>query len=128
MKSSTTIHKKSPTLISRADLTAGRINLDDLVIDKIDPIHPGEVLQHDVLEPLGITAYRLAKDIKVPVNRITAIIAGKRAVTAETAMRLARYLGMSDEFWLNLQSQYDLDVARGTLERIISKEVKPRAA
>lgn len=123
-KSSTTTRK----IISRADVDAGRISLDDITIGKMAPIHPGEILKHEVLEPSGITAYRLAKDIKVPVNRITAILAGKRAVTAETALRLARYLGTSELFWLNLQSDYDLAIARAEIGKVVRREVTPRAA
>lgn len=128
-KSSTTPHKTGTRkIISRADVDAGKINLDDIVIGKMAPIHPGEVLKHEVLEASGITAYRLAKEIKVPVNRITGILAGKRAITAETALRLARYLGTSELFWLNLQSDYDLAIARAEVGKVIRREVTPRAA
>ncbi|MEZ5647969.1 MAG: HigA family addiction module antitoxin [Alphaproteobacteria bacterium] len=121
--------KKGEGLITREDLLAGKIKLDDIVTGKkIPPIHPGQILLHDVIEPLGITPYRLAKDLSVPLTRITNIIAGNRSITAETAFRLSRYLGTSAEFWLGLQSQYELDVVRDKLGKIVTKEVTPRAA
>ena len=76
------------------------------------PVHPGEILKHEFLDDLGITPYRLARDIGVPPNRITGIINGTRAITAETALRLARYLNVSAELWMNLQTDYDLELAR----------------
>jgi addiction module HigA family antidote len=77
---------------------------------KLLAIHPGEVLFHDFLEEMGLTQYRLAKDIDVPARRINEIVHGKRAITADTALRLGHYFGNSPRFWLNLQNQYDLDV------------------
>ena len=74
----------------------------------LPPVHPGEVLAEDFLEPLGLTQYRLAKDTSVPARRINEIVKGERAVSADTALRLARYFGTSDLFWLNLQARYDL--------------------
>lgn len=76
-----------------------------------DPIHPGEILLEEFLNPLGITQYRLAQSISVPARRINEIVHGKRAISPDTALRLARALGTSDRFWMNLQSRYDLDVA-----------------
>ncbi|CAN5796006.1 HigA family addiction module antitoxin [soil metagenome] len=90
---------------------------------KLEPIHPGEVLLHDFLEPLGLSQYRLAHDISVPPRRINEIVHGTRSVTADTALRLARYLGTSDRFWLNLQARYDLDVERDRLGDRLKKEV-----
>ena len=78
----------------------------------MSPIHPGEVLLADFLEPLGVTQHRLAVSIGVPPRRINEIVHGKRGVSADTALRLARYFGTSDRFWLNLQSRYDLEVER----------------
>ncbi len=91
------------------------------------PVHPGEVLLEDFLEPMGISQYRLAKDITVPPRRINEIVHGKRSVTADTALRLARYFGTSDRFWLNLQTSYDLDVQRDKLGDRLETEVLPRA-
>lgn len=79
--------------------------------DKMAPIHPGEVLMEDFIEGLGITQHRLAVSIGVPPRRINEIVHGKRAITADTALRLAKYFGTSAQFWLNLQTQYDLDMA-----------------
>ncbi len=76
---------------------------------KLPPVHPGEVLLEEFLNPLEISQYRLSKDIAVPPRRINEIVQGKRAVTADTALRLARYFGTSEKFWLNLQAQYDLE-------------------
>ena len=88
------------------------------------PLHPGEVLREDFLKPMGITAYRLAKDINVPVNRITGIVNEDRAISADTALRLGRYFGTSAKVWTGLQSDYDLEVAavqsRAALKRIES--------
>ena len=91
------------------------------------PVHPGEVLHEDVLVPLGLSANKLARALHVPANRISAIVAGRRAMTADTALRLSRFLGTSPEFWLGLQAEYDLDVARLAAQRI-AREVQPRAS
>ncbi len=91
---------------------------------KLTPIHPGEILAADFLEPLGISQYRLAHDISVPPRRINEIVHGARAITADTALRLARYFGTSDRFWLNLQSRYDLEVERDHLGARLAKEVR----
>ena len=91
---------------------------------KLAPIHPGEVLLQDFLEPLEVSQYRLAHDISVPPRRINEIVHGKRAVTADTALRLARYFGTSERFWLNLQARYDLEVQRDLLGGRLKKEVQ----
>jgi len=91
---------------------------------RLQPIHPGEILREEFLDPMGITQYRLAKDITVDPRRINAIIQGKRAITADTALRLSRYFGTSERFWLNLQAQYDLEVERDELGPRLEKEVK----
>ena len=87
------------------------------------PIHPGEVLQEDFLQPLGVTQYRLAKDISVPARRINEIVHGNRSITADTALRLARYFGTSDRFWLNLQARHDLEIERERLGDRLEEEV-----
>ena len=87
------------------------------------PIHPGEVLLEEYLSPLGLSQYRLAKDISVPPRRINEIVHGKRSITADTALRLSRYLGTSERFWLNLQTRYDLEVEKSRLEGRLAKEV-----
>jgi len=93
----------------------------------LPPVHPGEVLLEEFLEPLGLSQYRLAKDISVPPRRINEIVHGTRAVTADTALRLSRYFGTSDRFWLNLQTAYDLDVERDRLGDRLKAEVLQRA-
>ena len=93
----------------------------------LPPVHPGEILLEEFLEPMGISQYRLAKDISVPARRINEIVHGKRAVTADTALRLSRYFGTSDRFWLNLQTSYDLDVQRDRLGDRLEEEVLTRA-
>jgi addiction module HigA family antidote len=90
---------------------------------KLPPVHPGEVLLEEFLEPMGISQYRLAKDISVPPRRINEIVHGNRSVTADTALRLARYFGNSERFWLNLQTGYDLDVERDRLGDRLESEV-----
>jgi addiction module HigA family antidote len=87
-------------------------------------ITPGEILEKEFLEPMGITQYRLAKDIAVPPRRINEIIKGERAITADTALRLGRYFQMSPQFWLNLQSHYDLELTQDRLGGRLTKEVK----
>lgn len=96
-----------------------------MMMDRLPPIHPGEVLSEDFMRPLGLSQYRVAKDIGVPQLRISQIIRGKRAVTADTAMRLARYFGTSAEVWLRLQARYDLEVAEAAAGGRIDQEVKP---
>ncbi|HEX3673889.1 MAG TPA: HigA family addiction module antitoxin [Rhizomicrobium sp.] len=95
---------------------------------KIAPIHPGEILLRDFLEPMEISQYRLAKAVTVPARRINEIVLGKRAISADTALRLGRFFGMESEFWLNLQSRYDLEVAKDALAGRLNKEVQPLAA
>ncbi|MBA7671053.1 Antitoxin HigA [subsurface metagenome] len=90
---------------------------------KLRPIHPGEILMEEFLEPMGISQYRLAKDISVPPRRINEIVHGKRSITADTALRLGRFFGMSPQFWLNLQTRYDLEVAEDLLENRLDGEV-----
>lgn len=87
----------------------------------IKPTHPGEILREEFLKPMGISAYRLAKDIGVPVNRITAITQEKRAVSSETALLLSRYFGLSDALWSNLQSHYDMECAKDALKSKLKK-------
>jgi addiction module HigA family antidote len=94
---------------------------------KIAPIHPGEILLEEFLDPLGISQYRLAKDITVPARRINEVVHGKRAITADTALRLSRYFGTSERFWLNLQSRFDLEAEKDRLGERLEKEVLRRA-
>ena len=87
------------------------------------PIHPGEILLEDFLEPMGISQYRLAKDISVPPRRINEIVHGKRSITADTALRLGRFFHMSPQFWLNLQTRYDLEMTEDSLAGRLDGEV-----
>jgi len=89
------------------------------------PIHPGEILLKEFLKPLGISQYRLAKDIAVAPRRINEIVHGRRAITADTALRLGRFFSMEAQFWLNLQSHYDMEVAMDILQDRLEKEVQP---
>ena len=88
------------------------------------PIHPGEILQEEFLKPMEISQYRLAKDISVPARRINEIVQGKRAITANTALRLGRYFGISPQFWINLQSHYDLEIEKERLTNLLEREVR----
>ena len=90
---------------------------------KLDPIHPGEILLLEFLEPLKLSQYRLSKDISVPPRRINEIVHGKRGITADTALRLARYFGTTEAFWMNLQARYDLEVQRDELGSSLESEV-----
>lgn len=94
---------------------------------KLAPVHPGEILLKEFLDPMGISQYRLAKDISVPPRRINEIVHGSRSITADTALRLARYFGISERFWLNLQARYDLEVEKDRLGNRLDREVLKRA-
>ncbi len=90
---------------------------------KLPPIHPGEILMEEFLKPMGISQYRLAKDINVSARRINEIVQGKRAITPDTALRLSRYFEMSERFWINLQVRYDLEVEKDRLKDRLDEEV-----
>jgi antitoxin HigA-1 len=92
------------------------------------PIHPGEILLTEFLQPIGVSPYRLAKDISVPVKRVVQIVHGSRAISANTALRLGRFFKMEAEFWLNLQNHYDIEVAMEALEARLDKEAHPFSA
>ena len=115
--------------IRRQDVDSGKVDFSPVATGRrMAPLHPGKILRDEFLEPMGLTAYRLAKEIKVPLTRIAAILAGKRSISAETALRLSRYFGQSESFWLSLQLAHDLDVARARHGRAIKREIAPRAA
>lgn len=90
----------------------------------LKPIHPGEILLEEFLKPLKISQYRLAKDISVPARRINEIVLGKRSISADTALRLSKYFGLSDPYWLKIQIQFDLDVEKIRLQNRLETEVK----
>jgi addiction module HigA family antidote len=93
-------------------------------MERLSPVHPGEVLLEDFMKPLGLSQYRVAKDIGVPALRISQIVRGQRSITADTALRLARYFGTSAAVWLRLQARYDLEIAETKMAKRINREVK----
>jgi addiction module HigA family antidote len=93
---------------------------------KLSPIHPGEILVEEFMKPLGLNAHKLALALRVPANRIQAIVSGERGISGDTALRLARYFGVSPEFWMNLQASYEIRVAKKELQGRIEREVQPR--
>jgi antitoxin HigA-1 len=92
------------------------------------PVHPGVILKTDLLDPYGMSISQLARELHVPVTRLSQIIGGKRGISPDTSLRLARYFGFTPEYWLNMQSQYDLEKIRRQSMRQIEKEIKPREA
>jgi addiction module HigA family antidote len=94
---------------------------------KIAPVHPGEILSEEFLDPMEITQYRLAKDINVPARRINEIVHGKRRISADTALRLSKYFGTSERFWMNLQTRYDLEIEKDRLGSRLDDEVRKLA-
>lgn len=115
--------------IMREDLEAGRVDLSDVAAEgMIGPVHPGELLKEDVLEPLGLDTRQFAEDINIPFSYAEGIIQGRQAITVETALRLERYLGTTAEFWLGFQAQYDLETAEQAKQKQIKVEIVPMAA
>jgi len=98
--------------------------MNDQTEERLPPVHPGEVLLEDFMKPLGLSQYRVAQDVGVPALRISQIVRGRRAITADTAMRLGRYFGTSPDVWLRLQARYDLEVAERQYGDRIAREVK----
>ena len=96
-----------------------------MVTKRLRPVHPGDILRHDFMEPLKLTAYRVAKDLGVSAPTVNEIVRRRKSVTAEMALRLARYFGTSAQLWLNLQTQYDLEVARQKAGKKIDKTIQP---
>jgi addiction module HigA family antidote len=94
-----------------------------MIKQKLPPIHPGEILMEEFLKPMGISQYKLAKDISVPARRINEIIQGKRSITPDTALRLSRYFGLSERFWINLQARYALELEKDKLKNRLDEEV-----
>ena len=95
---------------------------------KLPPIHPGEILMEEFLKPMGISQYKLAKDVSVSARRINEIIQGKRSITPDTALRLSRYFGLSERFWINLQARYDLELEKDRLKGRLDEEVHAYAS
>ena len=115
--------------IQRKDVDRRTIDFSDVASGRrLPPVHPGEILREEFLTPMALSVYRLAKAIKVSRPRLNDIVIGRRAVTTDTALRLGRYFGTTPEFWINLQTRYDLDVAERTVRRRIEREIQPHAA
>jgi len=114
--------------MERRECLSGRdrgLSLGDKMLEqRLPPIHPGEILLEEFLKPMGISQYRLAKDISVPPRRINEIIHGQRAITPDTALRLSRFFGLSERFWVNLQTRYDLEVEKDRLNDRLEREVQ----
>ncbi len=115
--------------IDRELVDLRRVDFSDVALGRrLPPVHPGEILRDEFLQPMQLSIYRLARNLKVSRPRLNEIVLGRRAVTTDTALRLARYFGTTPEFWINLQTHYDLDVAERTVRHKIDQEVAPRAA
>lgn len=115
--------------IKREDLDRQRVDFSDVASgERLPPIHPGEIPRDDFLRPMGLSVYGLARALKVSRPRVNDIVLGRRAASVDTALRLGRYFGTTPEFWIHLQSRYDLDVAERTIRSTIEREIEPRAA
>jgi addiction module HigA family antidote len=115
--------------INREDVDRGRFDFGDVTSgERFPPVSPGEILRSEFLDPMAISVYALANAIKVTRSRLNDIVLGRRAISADTALRLARYFGTTSEFWVNLQSACDLATAKATLADRVNAEVSPRAA
>ena len=115
--------------IKRDDIDNRKVDFSDIASGRrLPPVHPGEILRDEFLTPMRISVYELAGALKVPRTRVNDIVLGRRSITIDTAIRLARYFGTSSEFWINLQTRHDLDVADRTVRRRIEREISPRAA
>ena len=115
--------------IKREELDRREVDFSDVASGRrLPPVHPGEILRDEFLTPMELSVYRLAQAIKVSRPRLNDIVLGRRGITTDTALRLGRYFGMTPEFWINLQTRYDLDVAECTTRRQIEREVEPHAA
>ncbi len=114
--------------IKREELDRQEVDFSDVASGRrLPPVHPGEILRDEFLTPMAISVYRLAQAIKVSRPRLNDIVLGRRGITTDTALRLGRYFGTTPEFWINLQTRYDLDVAERTMRRQIEREVEPHA-
>ena len=115
--------------IERQALDRGEVDLSDVVSGQLlPPVHPGEILRDDYLTPMGMSVYRLALELRIPRPRLNDVVRGRRGVTVDTALRLGYFFGTTAEFWINLQTRYDLDVADRTVRHRIEREIKPYAA
>ncbi len=116
-------------IIKREDVDRETVDFSDVASGKrLPPVHPGELLRDEYLVPLGLSVYRLARELKIPRPRLNDIVLGRRSVTIDTAFRLGRYFGTTPGLWINLQTRYDLEVAERKLRVEIEREIMPRAA
>ena len=115
--------------IKREELDRREVDLSDVASGRrLPPVHPGQILRDDYLIPMGLSVYRLAQELRIPRPRLNDVVLGRRGVTVDTTLRLGYYFGTTPEFWINLQTRYDLDVADRTVRRQIEQEIKPYAA
>ena len=115
--------------IKREDVDQREVDFSDVTSGRrLPPVHPGEILRDEFLTPMELSVYRLARALKISRPRLNDIVLGRRGVTTDTALRLGRYFGTTPEFWINLQSRHDLDVAERTLRVEIEREIEPHAA
>ena len=115
--------------ISREDMDRRAVDFTAVTTGRrLPPVHPGRLLRDEFLEPLDMSVYALARALTVPRPRLNDVVRGRRSLSTDTALRLARYFGTSPEFWINLQARYDLDIAERDLRRTIDSQVKPRVA
>ncbi len=115
--------QRNPKNIQKTIFKKDSFEFATQIMKKLPPIHPGRILLEEFLQPMGISQYRISKDMSVPARRINEIVHGKRSITADTALRLGRFFDMSAQFWLNLQTRYDLEVAEDALKSRLNKEV-----
>ena len=115
--------------VKREDVDRREVDFSDVTSGRrLPPVHPGEILRDEFLTPMELSVYRLARALKISRPRLNDIVLGRRGVTTDTALRLGRYFGTTPEFWINLQSRHDLDVAERTLRVEIEREIEPHAA
>ncbi len=115
--------------VKREDVDRREVDFSDVTSGRrLPPVHPGEILRDEFLTPMKLSVYRLARALKISRPRLNDIVLGRRGVTTDTALRLGRYFGTTPEFWINLQSRHDLDVAERTLRVEIEREIEPHAA
>ncbi len=115
--------------VKREDVDRREVDFSDVTSGRrLPPVHPGEILRDEFLTPMELSVYRLARALKISRPRLNDIVLGRRGVTTDTALRLGRYFGTTPEFWINLQSRHDLDVAERTLRVEIEREIEPYAA
>ena len=115
-------------IIKRGEVNRNEVDFSDVTSgSRLPPVHPGEILRDEFLRPMELSVYRLARALKISRPRLNDVVRGRRRVTTDTALRLGRYFGTTPEFWINLQTRHDLDLAERTVRTTIEREVQPRA-